>query len=82
MMTIVIPRSIIMAYLTVYLSLIFGIVLSLLFVFVEGAAIGAVRAQAELVADLGVVCQMFFDHTCSAIGTAIGGIYKKQLILL
>ncbi len=42
------------AYLTVYLSLIFGIVLSLLFVFVEGAAIGAVRAQAELVADLGM----------------------------
>ena len=42
------------AYLTIYLSLIFGIVLSLLFVFVEGAAIGAVRAQAELVADLGL----------------------------
>lgn len=42
------------AYLTVYLSLIFGIVLSLLFVLVEGAAIGAVRAQAELVADLGL----------------------------
>lgn len=42
------------AYLTVYLSLIFGIVLSLLFVLVEGAAIGALRAQAELVADLGL----------------------------
>lgn len=42
------------AYLTVYLSLIFGVVLSLLFVFVEGAAIGAVRAQAELVASLGL----------------------------
>lgn len=42
------------AYLTVYLSLIFGIVLSLLFVLIEGAAAGAVRAQAELVADLGV----------------------------
>ena len=42
------------AYLTVYLSLIFGIVLSLLFVLIEGAAIGAVRAQAELVADLGL----------------------------
>lgn len=42
------------AYMTVYLSLIFGIVLSLLFVFIEGAAIGAVRAQAELVADLGL----------------------------
>lgn len=42
------------AYITVYLSLIFGIVLSLLFVFVEGAAIGAVRAQAEIVADLGL----------------------------
>lgn len=42
------------AYLTVYLSLIFGIVLSLLFVLIEGAAIGAVRAQAEIVADLGL----------------------------
>jgi len=38
----------------VYLSLIFGIVLSLLFVMIEGAAIGALRAQAELVADLGL----------------------------
>lgn len=42
------------AYLTVYLSLIFGIVLSLLFVLIEGAATGAVRAQAEIVADLGL----------------------------
>ncbi|MBO5031895.1 MAG: hypothetical protein J6D08_08430 [Lachnospiraceae bacterium] len=42
------------AYLTVYLSLIFGIVLSLLLALIEGAAIGAVRAQAELVADLGL----------------------------
>lgn len=42
------------AYLTVYLSLIFGIVLSLLFVLIEGAAIGALRAQAEIVADLGL----------------------------
>ena len=42
------------AYLTVYLSLIFGIVLSLLFVLIEGAATGAIRAQAELVADLGI----------------------------
>ncbi|MDE6984396.1 MAG: hypothetical protein K2O99_07665 [Lachnospiraceae bacterium] len=42
------------AYLTVYLSLIFGIVLSLLFVLIEGAAAGATRAQAELVADLGL----------------------------
>ena len=42
------------AYLTVYLSLIFGIVLSLLFVLIEGAAVGATRAQAELVADLGL----------------------------
>ena len=42
------------AYLTVYLSLIFGIVLSLLFVLIEGAATGAVRMQAELVADLGI----------------------------
>lgn len=42
------------AYLTVYLSLVFGIVLSLLFALIEGAAIGAVRAQSELVADLGL----------------------------
>lgn len=42
------------AYLTVYLSLVFGIVLSLLFVLTEGAAIGAARAQSELVADLGM----------------------------
>lgn len=42
------------AYLTVYLSLVFGVVLSLLFVLIEGAATGAVRAQAELVADLGL----------------------------
>ena len=42
------------AYLTVYLSLVFGVVLSLLFVFIEGAAIGAARAQSELVADLGI----------------------------
>lgn len=47
-------RSRYSAYLTVYLSLIFGIVLSLLFVLIEGAAIGAVRAQAEIVADLGL----------------------------
>jgi len=42
------------AYLTVYLSLIFGVVLSLLFVLIGGAAAGAVRMQAELVADLGM----------------------------
>lgn len=42
------------AYLTVYLSLVFGIVLSLLFVLIEGAAIGAARAQAEFTADLGL----------------------------
>ena len=42
------------AYLTVYLSLVFGIVLSLLFVLIEGAATGAARAQSELVADLGL----------------------------
>lgn len=42
------------AYLTVYLSLVFGIVLSLLLALIEGAAIGAVRAQAEIVADLGL----------------------------
>jgi len=42
------------AYLTIYLSLVFGIVLSLLLVCIEGATIGAVRAQAEIVADLGL----------------------------
>ena len=42
------------AYLTIYLSLTFGIVLSLLLALIEGATIGAVRAQAELVADLGM----------------------------
>lgn len=42
------------AYLTVYLSMVFGIVLSLFFVLIEGAATGAVRAQAEIVADLGL----------------------------
>ncbi|MDE7321559.1 MAG: hypothetical protein K2N73_02315 [Lachnospiraceae bacterium] len=42
------------AYLTVYLSLVFGIVLSLLFVLIESAATGAARAQSELVADLGL----------------------------
>lgn len=42
------------AYLTVYLSLVSGIVLSLLLVLIEGAAAGAIRAQAELVAELGL----------------------------
>lgn len=42
------------AYLTIYLSLTFGIILSLLLVLIEGTAIGAVRAQAEIVADLGL----------------------------
>jgi hypothetical protein len=42
------------AYLTVYLSMVFGIILSLLLALIEGAAIGAVRAQSELVADLGL----------------------------
>jgi hypothetical protein len=42
------------AYLTLYLSLIFGIVLSLLLALIEGAAIGAVRVQTEIVADLGM----------------------------
>ena len=50
------------AYLTVYLSLVFGIVLSLLFALIEGAAIGAVRAQAELVADLGLD-SVFAEYT-------------------
>ena len=42
------------AYLTVYLSLVFGVCLSLLLVLIEGAAAGAARAQSELVADLGM----------------------------
>lgn len=41
-------------YLTIYLSLIFGVILSLLLALIEGAAIGASRLQAELVADLGM----------------------------
>ncbi len=73
------------AYLTVYLSLVFGIVLSLLFALIEGAAIGAVRAQAELVADLGLDSvfaeynqeilnqyELFFID--SSYGTSTGGI--------
>jgi hypothetical protein len=42
------------AYLTIYLALIFGVVLSLLLALIEGAAIGAVRLQSEIVADLGL----------------------------
>lgn len=42
------------AYLTVYLALTFGIVLSLLLALIEGAAVSAARVQAELVADLGL----------------------------
>ena len=41
-------------YLTVYLSLMFAVILSLLLALIEGAAIGATRLQAELVADLGL----------------------------
>lgn len=41
-------------YLTVYLSLIFGIILSLFLALIEGAAIGASRIQSEMVADLGI----------------------------
>ena len=41
-------------YLTVYLSLMFAVILSLLLTLIEGAAIGATRLQAELVADLGL----------------------------
>ena len=51
------------AYLTVYLSLIFGIVLSLLFVLIEGAAVGATRAQAELVADLAKLLDIKLTQT-------------------
>lgn len=73
------------AYLTVYLALVFGIVLSLLFALIEGAATGAVRAQAELVADLGMDSvfaeynreilnryELFFID--SSYGTANGGV--------
>ena len=39
---------------TIYLSLIFGIILSLLLALVEGAAITTARLQSELVADIGL----------------------------
>lgn len=42
------------AYLTVYLSLVFGVVLSLLLALIEGAAASAARAQSEICADLGL----------------------------
>lgn len=41
-------------YLTIYASLIFGVILSLLLALIEGAATSASRMQAELVADLGL----------------------------
>lgn len=41
-------------YLTVYLSLMFGVILPLLLALIEGAAAGAGRVQAELVADIGL----------------------------
>lgn len=41
-------------YVTIYASLIFGIILSLLLALIEGAATSASRMQAELVADLGL----------------------------
>lgn len=41
-------------YLTIYASLIFGIILSLLLALIEGAATSGSRMQAELVADLGL----------------------------
>lgn len=41
-------------YLTVYLSLVFGILLSLILALVEGAATGACRLQSQMVADLGI----------------------------
>lgn len=41
-------------YLTIYASLIFGIILSLLLALIEGAATSASRMQAELVTDLGL----------------------------
>ena len=42
------------AYLTVYASLVFGIVLSLIMALIEGATIGTARVQSEMVADLGL----------------------------
>ena len=42
------------AYLTVYVSLIFGIVLSLIMALIEGATIGTARVQSEMTADLGL----------------------------
>jgi hypothetical protein len=77
------------AYLTVYLSLIFGIVLSLLLVLIEGAAIGAVRAQAEIVADLGldsvfaeynreILNQYELFFVDSSYGTSNGGVGKVE----
>ena len=42
------------AYLTVYASLVFGIVLSLIMALIEGATIGTARVQSEIVADLGL----------------------------
>lgn len=41
-------------YVTIYASLVFGIILSLLLALIEGAATSASRMQAELVADLGL----------------------------
>ena len=83
------------AYLTVYLSLVFGIVLSLLFVLIEGAATGAARAQSELVADLGldsvfaeynreVLNQYELFFMDASYGSENGGIsmVEKQLILI
>ena len=77
------------AYLTIYLSLTFGIVLSLLLVLIEGATIGAVRAQAELVADLGMDSifaeyhrellnqyELFFID--SSYGSSNGGVGKTE----
>lgn len=80
------------AYLTVYLSLVFAIILSLLLVLIESATIGAVRAQSELVADLGVDSvfaeynrellnqyELFFVDT--SYGTDSGGVGKVELRL-
>jgi hypothetical protein len=73
------------AYLTVYLALVFGVVLSLLLTLIEGAAIGAARLQSEIVADLGLDSvfaeynrelldqyEMFFVD--SSYGTVNGGV--------
>lgn len=77
------------AYLTIYLSLMFGAVLPLILALIEGAAIGAVRARAEICADLGldsvfaeynreVLDQYELFFIDSSYGAKSGGIGKTQ----